>query len=186
MTDRFVSSGRVPMHPSQTTGLKSTALRSPSAPRRETMRAWLLPTLLVFVALLLTASGALASPRRPVAGVPVLGGRPVERFVLERWIVGGKERGYRPGTVVYNVKVPPNIFAPTIEDDAGVFYQAANPFQVVDTVVIGGIYVKKAQPDQIYLFFGNAEGTGINVSISPKPLPPEIVRKLRVAKVQRK
>lgn len=140
----------------------------------------------VLAALALTTATARSSPRRPVVGVPVLGGRPVERFVVERWILGGKERGYRPGTVVYNLKVPPNIFAPTIEDDAGVFYQAANPFQVVDTVVIGGIYVKKAQPAEIYLFFGNAEGSGRNVSISPKPLPPEIVRKLRVAKVQRK
>ncbi len=82
----------------------------------------------VLAALILTdAAAAESSPRRPVTGVPVLGGRPVERFVLESWIVGGKERGHRPGTVVYNLKVSPNIFAPTIEDDAGVFYQAANP-----------------------------------------------------------
>lgn len=149
-------------------------------------RAGLSRGLVTFVAVLLTAGAAQSSPRRPVAGVPVLGGRPVERFVLERWIVGGKERGYRPGTSVYNLKIPPNIFAPTIEDDAGVFYQAANPFRVVGTVVIGGIYVKKAHPDQIYLFFGNAEGSGRNVTIRAEPLPPEIVRKLRVAKVQRK
>ena len=126
-----------------------------------------------------------SSPRRPVAGVPVIGGRPVERFVLETWILGGKERGHRPGTVVYNLKVPPNIFAPTIEDDAGVFYQAANPFQSGNVVASGGIYVKKARPDEVYLFFGNAEGSGRNVTISPQPLPAEHVKRLRIAKVQR-
>jgi len=127
-----------------------------------------------------------SSPRRPVVGVPVLGGRPVERFVLESWIAGGAERGHRPGTVVYNLKIPPNIFSPTIEDDAGVFYQAANPFHSAHVVATGGIYVKKATPEQIYLFFGNAEGSGRHVTISPQPLPAQIVKKLRIAKVQRK
>lgn len=149
-------------------------------------RAGLLRAALAVGALLLAAAAAQSSPRRPVAGVPVLGGRPVERFVLESWIVGGKERGHRPGTVVYNLKIPPNIFAPTIEDDAGVFYQAANPFHSAHVLALGGIYVKKARPDGIYLFFGNAEGSGRNVTISPQPLAPEHVRKLRVAKVQRK
>ncbi len=140
----------------------------------------------VLAALTLTVvADAKSSPRRPVAGVPVLGGRPVERFVLESWILGGKERGHRPGTVVYNLKVPPNIFVPRIEDDAGVFYQAVNPFHSAHVMALGGIYVKKARPDEIYLFFGNAEGTGRNVNISPQPLAPEHVRKLRVAKVQR-
>lgn len=131
------------------------------------------------------AADAQSPPRRPVTGVPVLAGRRVERFVLESWIVGGMERGYRPGTVVYNLKVAPNIFAPTIEDDAGVFYQAANPFQSGGVLAQGGIYVKKAKPDEIYLFFGNAEGSGRHVTISPQPLAPEHVKKLRVAKVQR-
>ena len=147
------------------------------------LRGWLLG---VLAALILTdAAAAESSPRRPVTGVPVLGGRPVERFVLESWILGGKERGHRPGTVVYNLKVPPNIFAPTIQDDAGVFYQAANPFHSGHVLARGGIYVKKAQPDEIYLFFGNAEGTGRNVTISPQRLAAEHVKKLRVAKVQR-
>ena len=125
------------------------------------------------------------SARRAVIGVPVLGGRPVERFVLESWIVGGRERGHRPGTVVYNLKVPPNIFAPTIEDDMGVFYQAANPIHSGDVLAQGGIYVMKARPNEIYLFFGNAQGSGRHVTISPQPLAPQIVKKLRIAKVQR-
>ena len=123
--------------------------------------------------------------RRAVTATPVLGGRPVERFVLESWIVRGRERGHRPGTVVYNLKVPPNIFAPTIEDDAGVFYQAANGIQSSSMVVPGGIYVMKAKPGEIYLFFGNAEGTGRHVTVSPQPLSPDLVKKLRIAKVQR-
>lgn len=136
----------------------------------------------------LVATGAAAAPssaRRPVAGVPVLGGRPVERFVLESWVVGSPERGHRPGTVVYNFKIPPNIFTPTIEDDAGVFYQAANGFEASYSRPKGGIYVKKARPDEIYLFFGNAQGSGRHVVISAQPLALEIVKKLRVAKVQR-
>lgn len=128
---------------------------------------------------------AATAARRPVVGVPVLGGRPVERFVLEGWILASPERGHRPGTVVYNLKVPPNIFAPTIEDDAGVFYQAANPIHSSNVLAPGGIYVKKARPDEIYLFFGNSEGTGRHVTVSPKPLAPEHVKKLRIAKVQR-
>ena len=128
---------------------------------------------------------AKTSARRAVIGVPVLGGRPVERFVLESWIVGGAERGHRPGTVVYNLKVPPNIFAPTIEDDAGVFYQAANPIHSGSVLAQGGIYVMKARPHEIYLFFGNAEGSGRHVTISPNPLAPKDVSKLRIAKVER-
>ena len=137
------------------------------------------------LAALIVAHPAGASTRRPVIGVPVLGGRPVERFVLESWIVGGAERGHRPGTVVYNLKIPPNIFAPTIEDDAGVFYQAANSIYSGSVLAPGGLYVKKAKPDEMYLFFGNAQGSGRHVTIHPQPLATEIVRKLRVAKVQK-
>lgn len=138
------------------------------------------------VLVLTGAVAAPSSPRRPVMGVPVLNGRPVERFVLDSWIVGSPERGHRPGTVVYNFKIPPNIFRPTIEDDAGVFYQAANPFEATFSRPPGGIYVKKARPDEIYLFFGNAQGSGRHVVIRQQPLSPEIVKKLRVAKVQRR
>ena len=141
--------------------------------------------LLALTAWVLAAAAAQASERRPVVGIPVLGGKAIERFVLESWIFGGKERGHRPGTYVYNLKVPPNIFRPTIEDDAGVFFQAANPIFSFDLQVEGGIYVKKARPDEIYLFFGNATGSGRHVSISPHALAPEHVRKLRTAKVQR-
>lgn len=142
--------------------------------------------LIMLAALMFGEPAAAKTPaRRPVVGVPVLGGRPVERFVLESWIVGRPERGHRPGTVVYNLKVPPNIFAPTIEDDAGVFYQAAHPIHSYTVLAHGGIYVKKATPTEIYLFFGNATGSGRHVSISPQPLAPEHVNKLRVAKVQR-
>ncbi len=87
--------------------------------------------------------------------------------------------------MVYNLKVPPNIFAPTIEDDAGVFYHAVNPIHSGGVLAQGGIYVLKARPDEIYLFFGNAEGSGRHVTISPQPLAPQNVKKLRVAKVQR-
>jgi len=138
----------------------------------------------ILLAALVVAHPVAASTRRAVIGVPVLGGRPVERFVLESWIVGGAERGHRPGTVVYNLKIPPNIFAPTIEDDAGVFYQAANSIYSGSVLAPGGLYVKKAKPDEIYLFFGNANGSGRHVTIHPQPLASEIVKKLRVAKVQ--
>ncbi len=148
------------------------------------MRGYVLILLSMFV--VSDPVAAKTPDRRPVEGVPVLGGRAVQRFVLESWILGGPERGHRPGTVVYNLKVPPNIFAPVIEDDAGVFYQAANPIHSGNVLAQGGIYVKKATPNEIYLFFGNASGSGRHVSISPQPLAPEHVSKLRVAKVQRK
>jgi hypothetical protein len=134
---------------------------------------------------MLAAMAAGGVERRPVAGTPVLGGKAIERVVLESWIFGGKEQGHRPGTYVYNLKVPPNIFRPTIEDDAGVFFQAANPIFTFDILGEGGIYVMKAPPEEIYLFFGNATGSGRHVSISPHALASEHVRKLRIAKVQR-
>jgi hypothetical protein len=69
-----------------------------------------------------------------------------------------------------NLKVPPNIFAPTIEDDAGVFYQAANSIHSGSVLALGGLYVKKEKLTDV-LFFGNAQGSGDTLRSTRSPSP---------------
>ena len=113
-------------------------------------------------------------PRTPVRETPVLFGRPAARFILETETTVSE--------TVYGLRIPAGIFAPTIQDAEGVFYEAVNRFVISGEPVQGGLYVSKSQPGRILIYVGDARGSGCHVTFSPQPLRPDAARKFKIGK----
>jgi hypothetical protein len=135
------------------------------------------------------------------SAVPMIGGRAVPELVLTTPIhVGRQHRGM---LIMPELTIFPNRFVPVREDAEGVYYQAVATFQpetVHGSGSTGGLYLSKAHPEKVWAYVGDARrhdprtrdskflGDVRGAEFQPGltvPLPPEFVRKLKVARAAR-
>jgi hypothetical protein len=131
----------------------------------------------------------------------MIGGRPVPELVLATPIHLGRQH---PGMLIMpELTILPNRFVPVRDDGEGVYYQAVATFQpgsVQGSGSTGGLYLSKAHPEKVWSYVGDARKQDPKVSDSKFrgdvrgaefqagltiPLPPEFVRKLKVARPAR-
>jgi hypothetical protein len=118
-------------------------------------------------------------PRTALKGPPMINGREMREFAVVAPVhVGEKLPPGLPTTITYDI--PPNRFTPVSEDADGIYYQGAGPFQnMVATATLGGLYVTKKPPVQIFPYTGDASYPRIRLS-RDFPINAADLRKIKV------
>lgn len=117
-------------------------------------------------------------PHTALKGPPMINGQEVLEFAVVVPIqVGENLPPGLPTTITYEIR--PNRFTPVSEDADGIYYQCAGPFQNrVSYATLGGLYVTKKPPLQIFPYTGDASYPRMPLSLEA-PLTAADLRKIK-------
>ena len=117
-------------------------------------------------------------PRTALKGPPMINGREILEFALVAPVhVGQDLPPGLPTTITYDIR--PNRFTPVSEDADGIYYQGAGKFQnMVSNATLGGLYVTKKPPIEIFAYTGDARYQRMPLSLDA-PLNAADLRKIK-------